>query len=60
MRDVDIFADEIFGFHAQQAAEKLLKAWLALLGEVTPSLTTWSCCWPFSKSMELPRSSSSR
>jgi HEPN domain-containing protein len=24
-----LFADEIFGFHAQQAIEKLLKAWLA-------------------------------
>lgn len=24
-----IFADEIFGFHAQQAVEKILKAWLA-------------------------------
>ena len=28
--------DEIFGFHAQQAAEKSLKAWLAFLGEVYP------------------------
>ena len=27
---------ESFGFHAQQAAEKALKAWLALLGEVYP------------------------
>lgn len=36
MRDANIFANEIFGFHAQQAAEKLLKAWLALLGEVYP------------------------
>ncbi len=36
MDDADIFADEIFGFHTQQAAEKLLKAWLALLGEVYP------------------------
>ena len=25
-----LFADEIFGFHAQQAIEKSLKAWLAL------------------------------
>ncbi len=25
-----LFADEIFGFHTQQAIEKLLKAWLAL------------------------------
>lgn len=24
----DLFADEIFGFHAQQAIEKALKAWL--------------------------------
>jgi HEPN domain-containing protein len=31
------FADEIFGFHAQQAAEKSFKAWLALLGEVYPT-----------------------
>ncbi len=27
---------EIFGFHVQQATEKLLKAWIALLGEVYP------------------------
>ncbi|HEY7805319.1 MAG TPA: HEPN domain-containing protein [Orrella sp.] len=27
----DLFADEIFGFHAQQAIEKSLKAWLSLL-----------------------------
>lgn len=26
-----LFADEIFGFHAQQAIEKALKAWLAAL-----------------------------
>ncbi len=37
MADVAVFADEIFGFHAQQAAEKLLKAWLALLGETYPT-----------------------
>lgn len=36
MNNSNIFADEIFGLHAQQAAEKLLKAWLALLGEVYP------------------------
>ncbi|MDE2806963.1 MAG: HEPN domain-containing protein [Gemmatimonadota bacterium] len=29
-------SDEIFGFHVQQAAEKLFKAWIALLGEVYP------------------------
>ncbi len=28
--------DEVVGFHAQQAAEKLLKAWLAVIGEVYP------------------------
>ena len=28
--------EESFGFHVQQAAEKSLKAWLALLGEVYP------------------------
>ena len=36
MSDAVVFADEIFGFHAQQAAEKLFKAWLALLGETYP------------------------
>ena len=36
MNDSAIFADEIFGFHAQQAAEKFLKAWLAWLGESYP------------------------
>ena len=28
--------EESFGFHVQQAAEKALKAWLALLGETYP------------------------
>ena len=32
----DEVSDEIFGFHVQQAAEKLCKAWIALLGEVYP------------------------
>jgi HEPN domain-containing protein len=27
--DPDIADDEIFGFHAQQAAEKSLKSWIA-------------------------------
>ena len=36
MGDTGIFADEIFGFHAQQAVEKSFKAWLAFLGEVYP------------------------
>lgn len=31
MGDVLVFADEIFGFHAQQVLEKSLKAWLAFL-----------------------------
>lgn len=31
MIDNPLFADEIFGFHAQQAIEKSLKAWLLLL-----------------------------
>ena len=31
MLDTQIFAEEIFGFHAQQAAEKALKAWLSLI-----------------------------
>jgi HEPN domain-containing protein len=29
MLDAQVFSDEIFGFHAQQAIEKALKAWLA-------------------------------
>ncbi|MEL7512441.1 MAG: HEPN domain-containing protein [Cyanobacteria bacterium J06554_3] len=36
MSDSEIFEDEIFGVHVQQAAEKSLKAWLALLGEIYP------------------------
>ena len=32
----DIFAEEIFGFHAQQAVEKILKAWIAFLGREYP------------------------
>lgn len=30
------FADKVFGFHAQQAAEKLLKAWLDHFGHQYP------------------------
>ncbi len=36
MADPATFADEIFGFLTQQAAEKLFKAWLASLGETYP------------------------
>ena len=36
MQDPDTFADEIIGFHAQQAVEKALKAWLAGLGVEYP------------------------
>lgn len=32
----DYFSDEVFGFHAQQTAEKLLKAWIALRGGQYP------------------------
>jgi HEPN domain-containing protein len=32
MLDSDTFAYEIFGFHAQQTAEKTLKAWISALG----------------------------
>jgi HEPN domain-containing protein len=35
MLDNKTFADEVFGFHAQQIVEKSLKAWLSLRG-VTP------------------------
>jgi HEPN domain-containing protein len=36
MRDPQRFADSIFGFHVQQAAEKLLKAWLSVAGTAYP------------------------
>lgn len=36
MGDSSLFADEIFGFHVQQAAEKALKAWLSAMGTVYP------------------------
>ncbi len=36
MADKEVFSDEIAGFHAQQAAEKALKAWLAIHGQVFP------------------------
>lgn len=36
MGDPDDFADAIFGFHAQQAVEKALKAWLAVIGVESP------------------------
>lgn len=32
MLDGEVVADAFFGFHAQQVAEKLLKAWIAMLG----------------------------
>ena len=36
MRRSEGIPDEVFGFHVQQAAEKLLKAWIALQGERYP------------------------
>jgi len=36
MIDNPLFADEIFGFHARQAMEKALKAWLASLSRDFP------------------------
>lgn len=32
----DKFAEEIFGFHAQQAVEKALKCWLCILTDEVP------------------------
>ncbi len=34
----DLFSDEIFGLHVQQAVEKLTKAWLVTLGEPYPRI----------------------
>ena len=36
MADAKTFGDEIFGFHAQQAVEKAIKAWLSCAGVVYP------------------------
>lgn len=36
MESAETFADEIFGLHAQQAIEKTLKAWIAVLGDEYP------------------------
>lgn len=36
MLDSAVFADEIFGFHVQQAVEKALKAWLCAYGVAYP------------------------
>ena len=36
MGEVALFGDETAGFFAQQASEKLLKAWVACMGEVYP------------------------
>jgi HEPN domain-containing protein len=38
MVDSAIFADEVFGFHAQQVVEKSLKAWLSVLGAGYPRI----------------------
>ncbi len=38
MVDSAVFADEVFGFHAQQAVEKSIKAWLSLLGVDFPKI----------------------
>jgi len=36
MLDSEVFSDRIFGFHAQQAVEKSLKAWIAHVGAAFP------------------------
>ncbi len=36
MQDAEVFADEIFGFHVQQAVEKCLKAWMCAIGLTYP------------------------
>ena len=37
MLDNAVFADEIFGFHVQQAVEKALKAWLCIKNTAYPA-----------------------
>jgi HEPN domain-containing protein len=50
MLDADKFDDTIFGFHAQQAVEKLFKAWFSLRGVAyTRAPTTSRCCTNCSK-----------
>jgi HEPN domain-containing protein len=36
MQNAEVFADEIFGFHVQQAVEKGLKAWMCAVGITYP------------------------
>ena len=36
MQENPLFADEIFGFHIQQAVEKALKAWLCIHNDTYP------------------------
>jgi len=36
MKQRELFEDSVFGFHAQQSAEKALKAWLSLRGTPYP------------------------
>ena len=36
MLDPDVFDEAVFGFHAQQAVEKSVKAWLSLVGAAYP------------------------
>ena len=36
MQNAEVFADEIFGFHVQQAVEKSLKAWMCTVGITYP------------------------
>ena len=38
MSDEEAFVSEVFGFHAQQAVEKMLKAWICTLGEDYPRI----------------------
>ena len=37
-KNSDIVSDEMFGFHAEQAVEKTLKAWLTLAGVQYPKI----------------------
>lgn len=41
----NLFSDEIFGLHVQQAVEKIIKTWLVVLGKTYPRIHNFRCSW---------------